>query len=241
VIGTNRDEWKFFTFSTPALHDIDEGRLHHFARLHVLAAGLNEVVPSDEMIEVFRSARLERGESTAPSDLYAAIATDLVFRIPSMRLAEAHHNVNKRTFAYLFDWEAAFGGGGLGACHALELPFVFGTVGLPFVSMIVGAGDEALSVSAKMQSAWTSFAASGDPSSAELGSWARYDAAGRATMRLGRRVELVHGPMETERAWLDAALGPYGNMETLGLERVRDPRIIAAGIREMTRSAGTGG
>ena len=79
VIGTNRDEWKFFTFSTPALHDIDERRLHHLARLHILAAGLSEVVPSDEMIEVYRSARLERGESTTPTDLYAALATDLSF------------------------------------------------------------------------------------------------------------------------------------------------------------------
>ena len=76
-----------------------------------------------------------------------------------MRLAEAHHNVNTQTFAYLFDWQAAFGNGGLGACHALELPFVFGTVDLPFVTMFVGAGPEAMELSAKMQSAWASFAA----------------------------------------------------------------------------------
>ncbi len=226
VVGTNRDEWKFFTFSTPALHDIDEGRLHRLVGLHVLAGGLGDVLQPDELIDVYRSARLERGESAAPPDLYSALATDLIFRIPSMRLAEAHRNVNEKTFAYLFDWEAAFGGGGLGACHALELPFVFGTLHYPFVAMFAGTGPEAVRLSGQMQSAWTAFASKGDPSSAEIGRWASYDRAGRATMRLGRHIELVHGPMETERAWVDSALGPYGQIETLSLDRVRDPGII---------------
>jgi len=226
LIGTNRDEWKFFTFSTPALHDIDEQRLRKLVRLHVLAGGLGEVLPPDELVGVYRSARLERGESASPPDVYSAMATDLIFRVPSMRLAEAHRHVQERTFAYLFDWEAAFGGGGLGACHALELPFVFGTLHYPFVAMFAGAGPEAVHLSGQMQSAWVSFARSGDPSSTEIGRWASYDSTERATMRLGRRVELVSRPMETERAWIDTALGPYGKIETLSLERVRDPNII---------------
>jgi para-nitrobenzyl esterase len=230
VIGTNRDEWKFFTFSTAALHDIDEQRLHRLARLHVLAGGLSDVVASDELVEVYRAARLERGEATAPADLYSAMATDMVFRVPSMRLAEAHSEVHEGTFAYLFDWEAAFGSGGLGACHALELPFVFGTLDYPLIAMFVGAGPEALRLSNQMQSAWGSFAASGDPSSSEVGQWASYERTGRATMRLGRRVELLARPMETERAWLDTVLGPVGELETVGLDRIRDPAIFKSGI-----------
>jgi para-nitrobenzyl esterase len=228
LVGTNRDEWKFFTFSTPSLHDIDEGRLHRLVRLHVLAGGLEDVLQPDELVKVYRSARLERGERAAPPELYSAMATDLIFRVPSMRLAEAHRSVRERTFAYLFDWEAAFGGGRLGACHALELPFVFGTLDLPFVAMFAGTGPEALRLSGQMQSAWAAFARSGDPSSSEIGSWPDYDGAGRATMRLGRHVELMQGPMEIERAWVDAALGPYGEIETLSLDRVRDPGIIEA-------------
>ncbi len=240
VIGTNRDEWKFFTFSTAALHNIDEGRLRQLAQLHIAAGGLSGVVPSDEMIEVYRSARLERGESVAPTDLYSAMATDLVFRVPSMRLAEAHGRTNRGTFAYLFEWEAAFGNGGLGACHALELPFVFGTLDYPLIAMFVGAGPDALELSGRMQSAWATFAASGDPSSAEVGQWVPYESTERATMRLGRNVGLLGHPMEAERAWLDAMLGPYGKIESLGLDRVRDPGIIEAGIRQITGLADAG-
>lgn len=48
--------------------------------------------------------------------------SDLVFRWPARRFAEEHRG---RTHVYEFDWRSPACGGELGACHAVELPFVF--------------------------------------------------------------------------------------------------------------------
>ena len=55
---------------------------------------------------------------------------------------------------YLFDWESPAFGGILGACHALELPFVFGAVHLPVVQVFSGSGPVVERLSRDMQRAW---------------------------------------------------------------------------------------
>lgn len=51
--------------------------------------------------------------------------SDLVFRWPARRFAEEHRG---RTHVYEFDWRSTAFGGELGACHAVDLPFVFNTL-----------------------------------------------------------------------------------------------------------------
>ena len=53
--------------------------------------------------------------------------------------------------------------GYLGSCHALEIPFVFGTVHNPAVQGFSGGGDDAFALSAAMREAWTAFARTGSP------------------------------------------------------------------------------
>lgn len=50
---------------------------------------------------------------------------DLVFRWPARRFAEQHQG---KTHLYEFDWKSPACGGELGACHGIELPFVFKTL-----------------------------------------------------------------------------------------------------------------
>ncbi len=50
---------------------------------------------------------------------------DLVFRWPARRFAEEHQG---RTHMYQFDWRSPAFKGELGACHGIELPFVFDTL-----------------------------------------------------------------------------------------------------------------
>jgi para-nitrobenzyl esterase len=222
LVGTNRDEWAFFTYTTAALRGIDEERLKQLARRHVRFARLEDVVSADDFVAVIREARARRGEPVEPSRLYSAFGSEWVFRAPSLRLTEAHAASHPRTFSYLFDWETPFGGGALGSCHVLEIPFVFGTVRNPLIAVFSGGGPEAESLSSRMQAAWVAFASTGDPSCDVVGEWPVYTAARRATMRFGPAVEVVDAPMEEERAFLDGALGPYGEAETLSLERGRE-------------------
>jgi len=51
--------------------------------------------------------------------------TDLVFRYPARQFAEAHRG---NTWMYEMEWQSPACGGMLGACHGIELPFVFDTL-----------------------------------------------------------------------------------------------------------------
>ena len=81
-----------------------------------------------------------------------------------IRLADAHAGMTGRTYMYEFAWPAP----GLGAVHALEIPFVFGTLTTPGVERFTGSGPEALALSEKMQDAWLAFAKTGNPSTEAL-------------------------------------------------------------------------
>jgi para-nitrobenzyl esterase len=73
----------------------------------------------------------------------------------------------------------------MGACHAIEIPFAFGTVEGPFGRAFSGGGPEAARLSRYTLDAWASFARTGDPSHERLGRWERFDRQRRTTMRLG--------------------------------------------------------
>jgi para-nitrobenzyl esterase len=194
LIGTNRDELTLFGLGNPALLELDGPGLVRWA------ANSAPDVPSDELIEGYRQARLARSEGVEVRDLLVALGTDCVFRWPSLQLAAAHGANSSPAYVYLFNWESPAFGGLLGSCHALELPFVFGVVHVPAVQLFSGAGPEVETLSSQMQRAWLAFARHGDPSHEGLGSWPGWDPVHRPTMVFGRRTGVVEGPQDPELA-----------------------------------------
>jgi para-nitrobenzyl esterase len=89
------------------------------------------------------------------------------------------------TFSYLFTWATPAFGGLLGSCHALEIPFVFGTVANPTVQLFAGGGEEAMELSDGMRRAWAAFARSGSPSNPCSGEWPGWEGDRRSTMVFG--------------------------------------------------------
>ena len=109
--------------------------------------------------------------------------TDLVFRVPAIRLAEAQaaHQPD-HTFMYRFDWPSNAFDGRLGSCHSLEIPFVFNNLQRPGVGMLTGP-DAPQSIADEMHSAWIEFVRNDDPGGSPPRAWPPYEpAAGRATM-----------------------------------------------------------
>ncbi|HUC37519.1 MAG TPA: carboxylesterase/lipase family protein [Acidimicrobiales bacterium] len=196
LIGTNRDEFKFFIVADPKGRDPDEALVRR--RIEQSSTGGERLSP-DELIESYRAIRARRGAPVDPRELWSAIQSDRVFRIGSIRAAEAHAVRQPATFCYLFTWESPAMHGALGSCHALELPFVFGNLDLPGLDRFVGAGPDAQALSAQMMDAWLSFAKTGDPG------WAPYDAERRSTMVFGPSSALQDAPMDEERALWDGA------------------------------------
>ena len=82
-----------------------------------------------------------------------------------MRLADAHATAPGGTFMYEFAWPSPAFGGRLGACHALEIPFVFDTLDLGRRQMLGGALGEnpPQQLADTMHRAWVDFAPTAIP------------------------------------------------------------------------------
>ena len=196
IIGTTRDEARLFGAMMPELSEMDDATLRE--RLGAQMRW-NEATAS-YAIDVYRSARngiLPHGAS----DIWFAIQSDHTFRHHSICLAAAQ-TTHAPTWMYLFSWESPLNDGALGACHALEIPFVFGNMDGP-LGRLAGDGAEAAALSEKVQGAWLALAHSGTPGHAALPRWPRYDAHARQTMVFDRECAIVSKPMEAERAYWD--------------------------------------
>ncbi len=202
LIGTNRDEAKLFLVADPQNRQPDEATVRRRLDRAFAAAGVRR--SPERVLDAYRAARSARGEPTDPRELWSAIETDRIFRIGSLRAAQAHAQVAP-TYSYLFTWESPAMHGALGACHALEIPFVFGTLDAPGMDRFAGSGEDASALSQVMMDAWLAFARTGRPGHAALPTWPPYDSGRRATMVLGPTIEVVEGPMDQERALWEAA------------------------------------
>jgi para-nitrobenzyl esterase len=192
LIGTTRDEFRLFAADIPRSDSLDETELAR--RLNLLLRGrlADQSDAGEAAVKYYASLRSDKD---IPS-LYSAIVSDVMFRVPSIRLAERHHAAGGRTFMYLFTQESPLEVPVLGACHGLDVPFVFGT--LDAAGAAAGTGPDQRKLSEGMQEAWTAFARSGDPSTEILGAWPEYTPESRASMVLGPDGRVVNGPMNEE-------------------------------------------
>jgi carboxylesterase type B/ribulose-5-phosphate 4-epimerase/fuculose-1-phosphate aldolase len=187
---------------------------------------LKRQVAVDDMHTVVQSY-LSRDGSTA-TDTFADLATDALMRLPLEEFLDAYAELNGPVFAYSFGWRAATSERDPGACHAIDLPFSFGTLDREGWDSFTGADDDAYRLSATMRSAWASFARTGTPEVPEV-PWPRYTVPERQTLLLGRTVDVVEDPLESRRAWCE----PIRPRRTGGLARWA-PRVTPGIGRELT-------
>ncbi|MFK0213493.1 carboxylesterase/lipase family protein [Streptomyces sp. NPDC090298] len=174
LIGSNREEYRLFLVPTERLAVFPESSL----RALTAAYGLDP----DGALAVYRAARPD----ATPGELLDAVATDWFYRIPAVRLAESVPG----SYLYEFAWRSPRFGGTLGACHALELPFVFDRLHDPSYAPLLGS-DPPQALADAVHGAWVSFAKTGRPG------WQAYDRTHRATMTFTGDGS---GPVEDPRA-----------------------------------------
>lgn len=192
LVGTNAEEMRLFTLSDPDLFSMDE---------EGLLARASQIWGSDKPDVVRRGVELYRRSrpQVPPGEVWGAISTDKVFRIPAIRVAEtaaevqagaqahSHGGSGGATFMYLFKWPTPVFDGAFGCCHGLEIPFVFDNLHQPGLAMVTGEAGQAgpgggqqssiaelRQLAGRMSGAWVSFARHGRPVVPDCETWWPY-------------------------------------------------------------------
>jgi para-nitrobenzyl esterase len=186
VIGTTSDELRLFEDPASAGLGRDE-LVQRIARQTGEAAGGDQAVEPERAVDLYLEAL---GPGATPGDVWERVRTDTMMRVPSLRVAEAQAAFNPNTFVYRFDWRSPR----IGAAHATDIPFTFGTFDREGWGDAVGADERAERLGANLRAAWAAFARHGDPSHDGIGRWPRYDEARRSTMIFDAECGVVTDP-----------------------------------------------
>ena len=185
MIGTLRNETTGFLGSMGVLDDLPEQLGQHMLQL----MGVDDRIRS-----AYQDGPRQLADTRA---LVEAAWTDWAFRIPSLQLAVARR---APTHVYEFRWESPMFPPGLGANHALEVPFMRDDLAAlraigPVGEALIGP-DAPEDLGKRMHRTFADYATNGDPG------WDAYTPEARTTMVFDT-VDAVHNdPAAPERqAW----------------------------------------
>jgi carboxylesterase 2/para-nitrobenzyl esterase len=179
LVGSNTEETRLFLLSDGSIDRITEEILSALAMAYGLSA---------EGLASYRAMYPGAGAG----ELLSKIQTDWYWRIPALRMADAHASTARAaTYMYEFAWRSPQLGGRLGAAHSVEIPFVFDTLGLGTEPMLGPNPPRVLADT--MHAAWVAFATTGNPG------WPKYDLNRRATMRFDVTTAVVDDPLAKQR------------------------------------------
>lgn len=188
LIGTNQDEYRLLTLGDAAWLSDDEGTIR----------GLVERL-AGEIPEPVRRYYWHRVAQASAYERLVPILTYLLFVDGMLRTVDAQAAQGLPVFMYRFDFRTPVLGGRLGACHALEIPFVFDNLGQPGTERLTGEGPERQRIAQEMHLAWSAFARTGDPSHVGIPAWPPCDGLRRPLMAFGDATHLEENPFRQER------------------------------------------
>ncbi len=187
IAGHTRDEVRLFLAMSGRLGQVSDEQA---------AESLRALGPAPDGERAYRAAF----PGASASRLHELVRSDWLFRMPTLQLAEAQAAGGGTAYLYELAWPAPAGGGILGACHGLDGPLVFGNLIEGLAARLIGpppfpAAEE---VSAQFRTAWTRFAATGDPG------WPAYEPGERRTRVFDLPPAVTAYPEETSRRlWQD--------------------------------------
>jgi len=190
IVGTTRDEWKLFTMMDPAIASLDEA-----GAAKRLGGLVQDPSRAADVVAHYRATYPD----VSIADLWSALGTDVIFRIPAVRLAEKQSALGNDVYMYRFDYRTPVFGGVLGACHALEIPFVFESLEMGAEMFVGPVNDDLRTLAQRMHDSWVAFARTGQPEADGLPDWPKYTAERRATMLFGLEPTVVDDPDGDDR------------------------------------------
>ena len=132
----------------------------------------------------------------SPGDVFTEALSDLVFRWPARQFAAAHAAVSGgRTHMYEFDWRSPACNGELGACHGIELPFVFDTLATTTGPRGLAGEAPPQELATRIHRLWVDFATNGALP------WGAFDSETRLVFQIAAN-KVVHEPVMPAVAFL---------------------------------------
>ena len=118
---------------------------------------------------------------------------DLFFRIPALKLAQLHSKNNGN--AYFYHWTYPSSLPHYGACHSIELSYVFNNL---HIDEFIGKKNINYKLAEVSQNMWANFAKTGNPSTKD-NKWEKFDEKNNYCMVFGKEVELKKNLFNKER------------------------------------------
>jgi para-nitrobenzyl esterase len=213
LVGTNRDEWKLFLIADRKARSLDEDALRRRLARALPDREVGGRALAQHAIEHYREALIGPRGMPEPGDVWEAFQSDRIFHYPARRLAE-EQSAHAPTWQYVFGWTAPALRDRMGACHGMEIPFVFGTLRDPALRALSAFAPTARKLSDRMQRAWLEFARSGDPRHEELPDWPAFEPEDGASLLFSRRLRLERAPFaERLRFWREMEAAETGAAE----------------------------
>ncbi|NDV85190.1 carboxylesterase family protein [Aurantimonas aggregata] len=183
IIGTNRDEFSFFSELPVFPFETEKPAMQAWI------AGVAGAEAAERIARLYSSGR----------DGRIAFGTDLLFRMAAIHQAEIHCR-DAPTFMYRLDWETKGLLSRLGATHSADLPLIFEDFLKPFRSVYLGIlpDHHRQALADRMRAHWVSFVRDGRPADG----WPAYEAEKRETKVFGIRDRVLADPEALRRvAW----------------------------------------
>lgn len=193
MVGCTRDEWNLFLslpgaedlFSPTNVNEVEKSDLIDLLEKSVPGIGERAANLYEKMIQTSR-------QNATLADVYSAFEGDRMFRIPTLRIAEAHSEHTQNIYMFQFNWDK----GSLGACHASDIPLVFGCTENPAGQYLCGTDPGAGKLSILVQNCWIAFARSSDPSTDGVGKWHPFEEENRHVMCFDDTTALHSDPFD---------------------------------------------
>lgn len=187
IVGSTSSEWRYYIVPNGAIAKKNR------SSAAALIAGANR---PETVLEAY--ARVNRGKTWG--DCFAQIQSDLIFRMPCVKLAESLAAGGAQVWTYDFAWESPVkgkSGASLGAAHTVDVPFVFQNLSAPRAVRTIGERPPQALAQA-MHSAWLTFAKTG------CAPWTPFSLDTRRAMRFDAKSQEVSDPWAFERLSLPA-------------------------------------
>lgn len=194
MIGTNADECRYWINELGGF-SIYAGSIPVMVQNYLMQMNLRERYLAEKFLD---SVHAE------PVWKQTELLNELLFRVPALTQAALHADAGGKSYVYYWAYPSTLAH--MGACHAVELSYVFNNLG-----ETIYAGENMNRELARLvQQMWVSFARDGNPRSDQL-EWPLYDSKKRMTMVFDEHSRAETDWLGKQRIMIEPMLHHYFN------------------------------